>query len=257
LNDLISIVGVIALSSVHVFADRLRLLGEARHSVWISFSGGGAIAYVFVYILPKLSDKQLVLAGVASEHPILDYLHHHAYLVALAGLTAYFGVALVAERLEETTDKQKPIETTRKRLESIHIAGFAAYSLLVGYLFADLPRSGVLPFTLFTAIMCLHFVGRDHVLAERYGALYHRAIRWMFVAAALVGWVIGAATTVPPATVALWFAFLAGSITLNAIEEELPRGHHGRFWPFVGGAALFTALILLLERFPKLDPIPM
>ena len=46
---------------VHLLVGRLHFLH--RHKGWLSFSGGAAAAYVFVYILPKLGYQQLILAG--------------------------------------------------------------------------------------------------------------------------------------------------------------------------------------------------
>jgi hypothetical protein len=248
-----SIIAIVLLSLVHVFVGRLHFLDREEGSAWLSFSGGAAIAYVFVYVLPKLGYGQIALASATAERGFLDYLQHHVYLVALAGFTLYFGVALVAERLKESPPDPAGTEAHVHPLEIIHIASFAAYSLLVGYLVADAPWPGIAPILLTTVAIVLHFVESDHALCERYGRLYLRWIRWLLVAAVLAGWIIGVLTSVSAATVALWFALLAGSIIVNVIEEELPGEQHGRFWPFLGGVAVFTALILLIERFSKLD----
>jgi hypothetical protein len=248
-----SIISVVLLSLVHVFVGRLRFLDREEGSAWLSFSGGAAIAYVFVYVLPKLGRGQILLGSAAAEYGYLDYLQHHVYLVALAGFTAYFGIALAAERLKEVPPDSGATEADAHPLEFVHIAGFAAYSLLIGFLVADVPQFGVAPHLLLTLALLLHFVGSDHALRKRYARLYFRWIRWLLVAAVLTGWTIGVLTTVSAATVALWFSFLAGGVIINVIEEELPAGRHRHFWPFLGGAAVFTALILLIERFPELE----
>jgi hypothetical protein len=248
-----SVISVVLLSLVHVFVGRLRFLDREDGSGWLSFSGGAAIAYVFVYLLPKLGRGQIVLGSAAAEYGYLDYLQHHVYLVALAGFTVYFGIALAAERLKEIPPDSGGTEAHSHPLEFVHIAGFAAYSLLIGYVVADVPQRGIAPLLLLTLALLLHVVGSDHALCQRYGRLYFRWIRWLLVAAVLAGWAIGVLTIVSAATVALWFSFLAGSIIINVIEEELPAGRHAHFWPFLGGAAVFTALILLIERFPELE----
>jgi hypothetical protein len=248
-----SIISVILLSLVHVFVDRLRLLSEEKRNAWLSFSGGAAIAYVFVYLLPKLSHGQNVLASAAADHDFLDYLQRHAYLAALAGFMVYFAVALAAERLKRIAPDPGATEARVHPLEAIHIAGFAAYSLLIGYLVADAPWPGIAPLLLTTVAIVLHFLGSDHALCERYGEFYFRRIRWLLVAAVVVGWAIGVLTTVSAATVALWLSLLAGSIIINVIEDELPEEKHARFGPFLGGAAVFTALVLLIERLSELE----
>ncbi|MGG6265580.1 hypothetical protein ACQ4M3_06190 [Leptolyngbya sp. AN03gr2] len=46
----------------------------------------------------------------------------------------------------------------------------------------------------------------------------------------IVGWVIGSATTIHLAAIAVLFAFLAGGVVLNVLKEELPEGRESRFW---------------------------
>ena len=48
------------------------------------------------------------------------------------------------------------------------------------------------------------------------------------------------------AAVSKVWAFLAGSIILNILKRELPEAQKTCFWSFLGGATLYTALILLI-----------
>ncbi len=249
MRPLFSFVAVVLFCLVHLFIGRMRFLDKDRS--WVSFCGGAAAAYVFVYMLPKLGYEQLILAGVLAERgSVLDYLHHHAYLVALAGFIVYFGVLMAVKGLKGLSPSEEPAGALGHPLEAIHILGFTGYSLLVGYLVADMQRPGLAPLILITSAFVLHFLGSDHVLYERYGTFYDRFVRWLLVAGALVGWGIGVLTEIPTATVALWFAFLTGGIIITVIDEELPRERQGQFWPFVGGAAGFAALILIFELLP-------
>ncbi|MDZ4871450.1 MAG: hypothetical protein CLLPBCKN_000838 [Chroococcidiopsis cubana SAG 39.79] len=40
---------------VHLFSSKLRFLERTPRSIWLSVSGGVSVAYVFVHILPELS----------------------------------------------------------------------------------------------------------------------------------------------------------------------------------------------------------
>ncbi len=82
-------------------------------------------------------------------------------------------------------------------------------------------------------------------------AVYDRVIGPVLAASTFVGWGYGMVTQISDRTVALWFAFLAGGIIINVIKEELPSEQHGRFWPFLAGVIAYTALVLVVEAFPK------
>ncbi len=232
-----SFIAACLLSLTHILVGRLRFLHAEPHSAWLSLSGGAAVAYVFAHLLPKLAQKQEALLN-ASDSGLYGFLEHHAYLVALAGFVVYYGIGRAAV-------------FAKTHVLSVQVAGFAGYSLLIGYLVAD--SSGLVALALITLAMILHFLGMDHGLLHKYVALYDRVIRWLLALSILVGWTIGVSTNISDTTVALWLAFLAGGIIINVIEEELPSERHGRFWPFLAGVMVFTILVLAIEWFVKAE----
>ncbi len=238
------ILALLLLCLTHVFVSRLEHLHVNKG--WLSFSGGVAAAYVFVYILPKLGYQQLILAGAVPAVGWLGYLQHHAYLVAFAGFLAYFGVSRIGDRAREAPHLPVTI-SLEQPLEALHIFAMALYALLVGYLIADYQGAGWVPIVLATIALTMHFLGASHVILQRYGALYDRVIRWLMVAATLLGAGIGALTTLRPTIVALWFAFLAGAIMVIVLEQELPHGEHSHFGWFLAGALFFSTLLLTAE----------
>ena len=243
-REYLQIVALLLLCLVHLFVGRLQFLHRGKG--WLSFSGGAAAAYVFVYVLPKLGYQQLILAGAAPATGWLGYLQHHAYLMALLGFLAYFGASRAGDRVQAPAE-QPTMEALRHPAEILHIASVTLYALLVGYLIADYQRPGLTAILLATIALTLHFLGSDHVALERYGRLYDRVIRWLLVGATIVGAGIGALTTLRPTVVALWFAFLAGAIIVNVLEQELPEGKHSHFGWFFAGALFFSALALAHE----------
>ena len=243
-REYLQILALLLLCLVHLFIGRLHFVHRGKS--WLSFGGGTAAAYVFVYILPKLGYQQMILAGAAPERGWLGYLQHHAYLVALVGFLTYFSASRAGESVEVSAD-QTPMKSLRHPLETLHILSVTLYALLVGYLIADYQRPGLAPVLLGTIAITLHFLSADHVVLERYGKLYERLIRWLLVGATIAGACIGALTTLRPTIVALWFAFLAGAILTNVLEEELPKGRQNDFWWFFAGALFFSALVLGLE----------
>lgn len=242
LKEFMQVFALVLICLVHLFIGRIHVLRRGKS--WLSFSGGAAAAYVFIYLLPKLGYQQLILAGVAPASGWLGYLQHHAYLVAFAGFLVYFGASRAGRSVDVATDGTS-IQHLAHPAEAVHLLSVVLYSVLVGYLIVDAQRPGLAPLGLATVALTLHFLGADHVVQERYGALYDRIVRWLMVGAVIAGACIGALTILRPTIVALWFAFLAGAIIINVIEEELPRqGGHNDYWWFLTGAVFFSALIL-------------
>ncbi len=243
--DLGSLVAVGLLSLVHVFVGRPRALWRHPRSAWLSAAGGAAAAYVFVYLLPKLAAKQAILMA-ATDGGIYGFLEHHAYLVALAGFLCYYGVGRAGAEAEVPASAKDLVKYVAFDL---YVVGFAAYNVLIGYLFVHRQGPGPVPLLLVTVAMALHLLSSSHSLREKSPLVYDGIVRWLLAASCFAGWGLGMLTKMADTTVALWFAFLAGCIIINVIEEELPSERHSRFLPFLLGAAGYTGLVLLGELF--------
>ena len=77
---LLSALLAVALAFVHLFSGKLRFLNTTSRSIWLSISSGVSVAYVFVHILPELSEAQETIREALGE--ALVFLEHHVYLVA-------------------------------------------------------------------------------------------------------------------------------------------------------------------------------
>jgi hypothetical protein len=220
--------GLVALlfALVHLLGARLDFLRSMPRSIWLSAAGGVSVAYVFVHILPDLAAHQRKV----EEGGFLVSIEGHVWLLALAGLAAFYGL----ERLA----REGPRDTG---VFWIHLGSFAIYNLLIGYLLVHREESGGLFF--YAAALGLHFLVNDQGLREHHGEAYHRA-RWVLGAAPLVGWGLGVAFALPPIAITALFGFLAGGIILNVLKEELPEDRDSRFAAFAAGAAGYAALLL-------------
>lgn len=92
--------------------------------------------------------------------------------------------------------------------------------------------------------MALHFVVNDYGLRENHKHIYDHLGRWILTAAIIAGWVIGIGTEIDKNSLALLLAFLAGSIVLNVLKEELPDERQSRFWAFALGSAIYSSLLI-------------
>jgi hypothetical protein len=84
----------IALALVHLFAGKLRFLETTPRNIWLSFASGVSVAYVFVHILPELSQAQETITAEVGK--TLAFLEHHVYLLALLGLAVFYGLECLA-----------------------------------------------------------------------------------------------------------------------------------------------------------------
>lgn len=231
-------------AAVHVAGGRLAFLTATPRSVWLSFAGGVAVAYVFVHLLPELAAYQdTVGARVQRGGGLLAAIEHHIYVVALVGLASFYGLDRLARQATRRA-RQGGERRPSAGVFWIHLSSFAAYNLLIGYLLLHREAADLRGLLIYAVAMGLHFVVNDQALREHHGRAYHAIGRWLLAAAPLAGWALGAATTITPAAVATLFAFLAGGVVLNVLKEELPEERESRFSAFAAGSLAYAALLL-------------
>jgi hypothetical protein len=235
----------IGLTLVHLLAGQLRFLETIPRSRWLSLASGISVAYVFVHVLPELNAAQQDL----TRQPIdgLAFLEHHVYLLALLGLVAFYGLERSAKLSQQQNRRAGKSEITTVSVFWIHIASFAVYNALIGYLLIHREEPEFFGLLLFFTAMAMHFIVNDFGLRENHKSPYDRIGRWVLAGAVMVGWTIGTHLRLNQAFVAVLFAFLAGGIVLNILKEELPEERESRFWSFALGAAVYTMLLLLAE----------
>lgn len=93
------IAAAVLLAIVHVMVPWMRFLEGTPRSAWLSIAGGVAVAYVFIHLLPELalgqeSISRAIRAGSISG---FGFAEHHVYLVALLGLTTFYGLERLAK----------------------------------------------------------------------------------------------------------------------------------------------------------------
>jgi zinc transporter ZupT len=235
----------VAFAAAHVFGCGMVVLQTTPRSAWLSFAGGVSAAYVFVHLLPELAEHQEAFQHEAEqEGGVLQHLERHTYLIALAGLAAFYGLdrlARLSARREERAGRER--QPTRGTFW-LHLGSFAVCNVLIGYLLLHREDAGLRGLLIYAVAMGLHFVVNDQGLREHHGALYDRQGRWILAAAPLVGFGLGLAAVLPDLAIAALFAFLAGGVVLNVLKEELPEERESRFSAFAFGTALSAGLLL-------------
>jgi uncharacterized membrane protein len=239
----LQLVAVMGLACIHLVAGKIRFLQAWPRSAWLSFAGGISVAYVFVHVFPELEEAQQAISG----HGALAYLEHHAYLIALVGLTLFYGLEHWVSQNKARIESANAAAHSRsgRRMFWLHIGTFGLYNALIGYLLVY-RESSLHELVLYCLAMGFHFLVNDYGLVARHREIYLRQGRWVMAFAVLVGWGVGKAVEIEEAATSMLFAFLAGGVVLNVLKEELPEERQSRLWPFVLGVALYALLLLLI-----------
>jgi hypothetical protein len=287
---IISLLAAVVLAIVHLLAGEMSFLdGTPRRSIWLSIAGGISVAYVFVHLLPDLAKEQQTIRKTVEEafafvEEEFAFVESHAYLVALLGLVVFYGLERAVKTSRGRRRREGEEDTTGAGVFRLHIAFFAVYNALIGYLLfpreqpgPEQQRLGSLIF--FALAMGVHFVVNDFGLREDHKGRYDQIGRcrrpntqsgwrrrpnarfwqfgrpntqpwqWILATAVMAGWVVGRLCVVSEAAIAVLSAFLAGGVIMNVLKEELPPERKSRFWAFPVGAFAYAVILLTYTYF--------
>ena len=237
-SSIFSLVSILIVAFIPVVAGMARFSKKSSKRQWISFAGGVALAYIMVHILPELAGHQAVLTHSEKLRRTL-LTDFYVYLTALIGFVVFFGIERMilfhGKRIKKSKKQTSPFW--------IQVGSLAAHNILIGYLFRYF-EIGFGALALSTFAFALHFFALDHHLRRQHPYLYHRFGRWLLALGVVLGWCLGYFIAVTGETEALLFAFMAGTVIVNSIKDEIPTESGGRFWPFCFGCILFTVLQL-------------
>ena len=262
-----SIVAAFALAALHIYCGRLNIIHREDHSPWLSFAGGVAVAYVFMVLLPKLSDWQVMMAQVQGESLVSNSLRpqelaakgenlkkfilYEVFTSALAGLVVFYGLERAVYWVKARQKKELKARVLASGMFWVHIGVFAAYNILIGYMVVHSKIPGRLILFLGVVAVGLHFLGINHELWKNYHDRFDRYGRWILAAAVLMGWLGGVLINFDKLVYIGMYSFVAGAIIMNVFNEELPSGPEARFWPFVLGVTGYSLLWLCIYWFIK------
>ncbi len=227
---------------VHIFIGKLRFLDRTPRSAWLSFSGGVAVAYVFLNILPTLSAQGDAFGQALRVSDAIA--ERYVFSLALIGLAASYGLerAIINSRHNVSNDGQP--QKPAAGIFWAHTASAAILTGIVSYLLSQREDAALSGLLIFFIAMLLHFVSADFGSRLNQPELYDRYGRWILTTATLAGWLIGVTTTLSALLVGCLFAFVAGGVILTVLKEELPAERQSAFLPFFVGVIVYSALML-------------
>jgi heme/copper-type cytochrome/quinol oxidase subunit 3 len=104
---------------------------------------------------------------------------------------------------------------------------------------------------LYAVAMGMHIFPIACNLSSHYRAVYDRRGAYLPALASLAGWASAVTLKIPNLIVFNLFALVAGGVVVNAAVAELPKEREGRYWSFLAGAVVYTALLLILSHFEE------
>jgi hypothetical protein len=180
-----SLAAALVLGAVHAVSGVFRRSEErGRNRTWISVGAGVSVAYVFVDVLPELAVRHEAFIKASGQG--LLFAEQRIYLGVLVGFVVFYGLEHMV-LVSRTRGRRHAGDGAGDAVYWLEVAGFAAYSWLIGYLLVERAVAGGLALALYTAAMAFHFYVVDHTLREEHGRAYDRGGRWVLAASVLAG----------------------------------------------------------------------
>jgi hypothetical protein len=239
-----TLVAAIAFAAVFLFGRRLQVSRKGWRRASVSAGAGAAVAYVFVHLLPDLEEAGRAFVQATAART-LWFAESRVYLAALAGFVVFYGLEHLVAWSRRTVQPEEAGAEGDSPVFLLHIGGFSVYAAMVTYLMVRGTGLAEASIALYAVAMALHFLSLDHSLLREHAARYLRPGRYILATAVLAGWVCGALVEVPTPVVCALTGLVSGGVIMNSMIMELPREKEGKFWPFVLGAAVYAAIVLL------------
>jgi hypothetical protein len=230
---------VFIIAAIHIFFPVFDKLIAKHQKIVLPFTAGIAIGYVFLYLLPKLSDFTGWI--IEKDADSWEFIHYRLYILTLVGFLIY----LFIERLSATN------QSNEKKVPLMQSIGFCFANIMTGYIAYSLPRPGVLPYIIGTVAYCAYFIGVDHKLRHWHELAYDRYIKWFIAASILAGWGISLLFKLPKEFLMSATGLLSGGIMVTVMTGGLTEKNESRFAPFLAGIVFFLFLVTIMRSIPK------
>ncbi|WP_435348724.1 hypothetical protein [Haloarchaeobius sp. HRN-SO-5] len=228
---------LVVLALAHLFRGRWWTDDQKALRWWLSAAGGASVAYVFVLLLPEVSEAALTVGQIRGDALLAE---QEVYVVALVGFVAFYGIEVFVTRRRDKSVEDAPL------VYWSHLAVFTVYSAIIGYLLFHQEAQDAANQFFYVLAMAFHFRVTDYGLYRHHGQAFDRTGRWILTTATLVGGVAGFTTEFGGLPLAMAYGFVAGAIVFNVVKEELPDVDESRFTAFGVGTLVYTVVLLLV-----------
>jgi hypothetical protein len=232
-------ISVLLIATLHILYPVFEKITGDRRLKWTSLAGGAAIGYVFLYLLPKLSDYTIIITR--ANQGGWELFNYRTFHLALVGFIAY-------QTIYWLSNSDRP---TFKHWGVVNCAGFSLYNILTGYIIAHPLRPGIIPFVLGVTVLGLHFLGVNHQLRHWHQYFFDRYMRWLMAISIIGGWIAGVCLHLPKPILIYTTSFLAGAIITNVMTEDIPEEGEGHYLYFLLGIFALIVATMIVRSIPK------
>jgi hypothetical protein len=244
-----SLIIALLFAAIFLFGGRLAYRpDDRRYWRFLSFAAGIAVAYVFVDVMPALGRMRDIAVDSQSEFYRV-FPEYSVYMWAMAGFLAFNCLETMVARPQQGPEHPAGGNDGAAPWQAwVHIGGFALYAWMLSYIMVwKLHETRAL--CIYGVAMGMHIFPVACNLRNHYQKVYDRRGAYLLALASLAGWATGLALDIPKPILVNLVAVVAGGVIVNTSISELPKEGEGRRWPFVAGALVYTALLLILSHF--------
>lgn len=220
---------------IHLLANELIPADKIKRLRWLSFSGGLAVAYVFVYVLPSLHREQQQL----KEYGSTLTMEVELYFIGLLGLLLFYGIEKIVSQAEQNGTAEKNVYFW------LQVLFFMIYNMLIAYTVVVSNVRGVQA-VFYGAAIGMHFIAVAHDLWRKNPQRYNSLGRYFLASGILLGWGFAIWFELSSIAQSLIFAFISGAMILNVLKNELPKEKEAHFSIFAFAIITYTSITISL-----------
>ncbi|WP_026675189.1 hypothetical protein [Alkalihalobacterium bogoriense] len=224
--------------AIHLLANELIPADRIKRLRWLSLSGGFAVSYVFVYVLPSLHREQQEL----HEYRHTFAMESELYFIGLLGLLLFYGVE------KKVSDANEKGIADRQAYFWLQTIFFTLYNMLIAYTVVASFVEGIQAL-FYSVAIGLHFIAVAHDLWRKSPERYNKVGRYVLASGICIGWLIAMLTQFSAVTQSIIFAFISGAMLLNVLKNELPKERDAHFPTFAVAIVSYTSITLGLKYF--------
>lgn len=219
---------------IHFFASVLVPADKLKQMKWFSFSGGLAVSYIFIYLLPTLHKQQNNI-----QEPFRRFtMESEIYFVGLLGVALFVGIQIIIQK--------KYISRTTTFWSVISF--YALYNALVSYSVLSLEVSAIQALFYCVAIGP-HFVAVAHDMWRKFPVEYNKYGRYILAVGIIAGWTIALTTELTPLFKSIIFSLVSGAMIFTVFKHELPSEKETHFPTFLIAVLAYSAITMSLKFF--------
>ena len=219
---------------LHLMANKLLPAERIKQILWFSFSGGLAVSYVFVYLLPTLHQEQY---AIDDKYRALT-MESEIYILGLIGVVSFLLIQVIVRRHD----------VSQRASFYTAVAFYTVYNAMISFTVLSADISGVQA-VFYSFAIGLHIIAVAHDMYREFPVEYSRTGRFIMAGGIVVGWVFALTIDLNPLVKAIIFAIISGAMIFNVFKNELPHEREIHFPTFVIGVFAYTALTISLKFF--------